>query len=176
MLADALAAALAASVAGVASFAVAEGPRGFRGVPHRLEVLGEHGGVTYVNDSQATIPAATLAALEAFAGRGVILVAGGKDKGLDYGELADAMSHGCRAAVLIGETAGAARGADRRARAGRTGGDHGRRRWPARPRSRTPATSCCSRRRRPASTCSPTTRRAATRSARRSPRSGSETR
>jgi UDP-N-acetylmuramoylalanine--D-glutamate ligase len=62
--------------------------------------------VTFVNDSQATIPAATLAALEAFQGHGLILLAGGKDKGLEYGALADAVAAGCRAAVLIGETAG----------------------------------------------------------------------
>lgn len=105
MLSDALAAALGASLAGASPDAVAAGIRGFRGVPHRLEQLGEHAGISYVNDSQATIPAATLAALEAYAGRGLVLIAGGRGKGLEYGELADAIGAGCRAAVLIGETA-----------------------------------------------------------------------
>jgi UDP-N-acetylmuramoylalanine--D-glutamate ligase len=105
MLSNAMAAALGASLAGAPADAIAKGIRGFRGVPHRLELLGEHGGVTFVNDSQATIPAATLAALEAYGGRGVVLIAGGRGKGLEYGELAEAMVAGCRAAVLIGETA-----------------------------------------------------------------------
>jgi UDP-N-acetylmuramoylalanine--D-glutamate ligase len=105
LLADAVAAALAGSLAGVAPAAVARGIRDFPGVPHRLEAIGERGGVRFVNDSQATIPVAAAAALAAFAGEGVILIAGGKDKGLDYAQLADAIAAGARAAVLIGETA-----------------------------------------------------------------------
>jgi UDP-N-acetylmuramoylalanine--D-glutamate ligase len=105
LLADALAAALAGSLAGVGPAAVARGIRDFPGVPHRMEAIGELGGVRFVNDSQATIPVAAAAALAAFAGEGVVLIAGGKDKGLDYGELADAIATGARAAVLIGETA-----------------------------------------------------------------------
>jgi len=106
LLADALAAALAGSLAGVPAEAVARGIRGFPGVPHRMEAIGERGGVRFVNDSQATIPVAALAALAAFADEGLVLIAGGKDKGLDYAELADAIATRCRAAVLIGETAG----------------------------------------------------------------------
>jgi UDP-N-acetylmuramoylalanine--D-glutamate ligase len=105
LVADALAAALATSLAGVPAEAAASGIRGFAGVPHRMETVGERGWVRFVNDSQATIPLAALAALDAFAGEGIVLVAGGKDKGLDYGELADVIAAGCRAAVLIGETA-----------------------------------------------------------------------
>ena len=62
-------------------------------------------GVAWVNDSQATIPLAVIGALDAFAPAPVVLIAGGKDKGLDYGALADAIAGRCRAAVLIGETA-----------------------------------------------------------------------
>jgi UDP-N-acetylmuramoylalanine--D-glutamate ligase len=105
LLADALAAITAGALVGVDRSRVAEAIRGFPGVPHRMEALGERAGVRYVNDSQATIPVAALAALDAFAGEGIVLVAGGKDKGLDYRELADAIAAGCRAAVLIGETA-----------------------------------------------------------------------
>ena len=105
LLADALGAALAASLAGASTGAVADGIRGFGGVPHRLEALGERAGVLYVNDSQATIPLAAMAALDAFPGRGLVLIAGGKDKGLDYQELAGAIASHCRAAILIGETA-----------------------------------------------------------------------
>jgi UDP-N-acetylmuramoylalanine--D-glutamate ligase len=105
LLADTLAAALAGSLAGVGPVALARGIRDFPGVPHRMEELGERRGVRFVNDSQATIPVATAAALAAFAGEGVVLIAGGKDKGLDYAGLADAIAAGVRAAVLIGETA-----------------------------------------------------------------------
>ena len=45
--------------------AIAGGIRGFSGVPHRLETLGERAGVRWVNDSQATIPVAAIAALDA---------------------------------------------------------------------------------------------------------------
>lgn len=104
-LADALAAALASSLAGVPNDAIAEGIRAFGGVPHRLERVATRKGVAWINDSQATIPLAAIAALEAFAPAPVVLIAGGKDKGLDYGALADAIAGRCRAAVLIGETA-----------------------------------------------------------------------
>jgi UDP-N-acetylmuramoylalanine--D-glutamate ligase len=105
MLADALAAALGATLAGAEVEAIAAGIRGFGGVPHRLEQVGEWGGVRWVNDSQATIPLAAIAALRAFFPARVVLIAGGKDKGLEYGEFADAMAECCRSVVLIGETA-----------------------------------------------------------------------
>jgi UDP-N-acetylmuramoylalanine--D-glutamate ligase len=57
-----------------------------------------------VNDSQATIPMAAIAALEAYDAP-IVLIAGGKDKGLAYAELAEAIAERCRAVVLIGETA-----------------------------------------------------------------------
>jgi UDP-N-acetylmuramoylalanine--D-glutamate ligase len=107
LLADVLAAALAASLVGVAPEAIAGGVRGFAGVPHRLEEVGERGGVRYVNDSQATIPLAAIAALEAYAPARVVVIAGGQGKGLDYASFADAIAERCRAAVLVGETADA---------------------------------------------------------------------
>jgi UDP-N-acetylmuramoylalanine--D-glutamate ligase len=104
-LADALAAALATSLAGAPTEAIAAGIRDFGGVPHRLERVATRNGVAWINDSQATIPLAAIAALEAFAPAPVVLIAGGKDKGLDYAPLSDAIAGRCRAAVLIGETA-----------------------------------------------------------------------
>ena len=104
-LADALAAALGASLAGASNDAIASGIRDFGGVPHRLERVATRQGVAWVNDSQATIPMAAIGALEAFAPAQVVLIAGGKDKGLDYVAFADAIARRCRAAVLIGETA-----------------------------------------------------------------------
>ena len=104
MRSNVLGAALAASLAGVGSSDLAEAIRGFAGVPHRLELVAERAGVRWVNDSQATIPVATMAALEAFDAP-VVLVAGGQGKGLAYADLADAIAERARAAVLIGETA-----------------------------------------------------------------------
>jgi UDP-N-acetylmuramoylalanine--D-glutamate ligase len=106
LLSDVLAASLGASLAGAAPEAMARGIRGFGGVPHRMEAVGERRGVRYVNDSQATIPFATLAALSSFGEAGLVLVAGGRGKGLDYAELAEAIVARCRGLVLMGETAG----------------------------------------------------------------------
>ncbi len=105
LLSDALAAALAADLVGASTSAIAAGIRRFRGVRHRLETLGAWGGVRWVNDSQATIPVAAIAALEAFLPARVVLIAGGQDKGLDYALFAEAAVSRCRAVVLIGETA-----------------------------------------------------------------------
>lgn len=102
---DVLAAAVATRLAGADSTAVAAGVRAFRGVPHRLESIGIRAGVEYVNDSQATIPVAAIAALDAFEDRGLVVIAGGQGKGLDYGDFTHAVAGRCRSAVLIGETA-----------------------------------------------------------------------
>jgi UDP-N-acetylmuramoylalanine--D-glutamate ligase len=59
----------------------------FRPLRHRLETVGEAGSVTFVNDSIATIPESTIAALDALEGRPVVLIAGGFDRGQDYGAL-----------------------------------------------------------------------------------------
>jgi UDP-N-acetylmuramoylalanine--D-glutamate ligase len=103
---NAMAAALAARLVGVEPDAIASAVRSFRGVPHRLELISERGGVRWVNDSQATIPVAAVAALEAFDAP-IVLIAGGKDKGLAYEGFADAIASRARAVVLIGETADA---------------------------------------------------------------------
>ena len=105
MLRDVLAAGVAASLAGASHEAIASAVRAFAGVPHRLETVAERDGVRWVNDSQATIPMAAVAALEAFGPAPVILIAGGRGKGLEYAELADAIATRAKAAILIGETA-----------------------------------------------------------------------
>ncbi len=61
----------------------------FRPLPHRLEEVAEVGGVRYINDSLATVPDATVAGLAAFADRRVVLIAGGYDRGQDFGLLAE---------------------------------------------------------------------------------------
>lgn len=105
MLSNVLAAALGAQLAGAPLEAIANAVRGFGGVAHRMEPVAERGGVRWVNDSQATIPMAAMAALEAYAPAPVILIAGGRGKGLDYRALTDAIAGRARSAILIGETA-----------------------------------------------------------------------
>ncbi len=61
----------------------------FRALPHRLQALGEHDGITWINDSIATTPQATLEALASLAGRAVTVLVGGHDRGLDWHAFAD---------------------------------------------------------------------------------------
>ncbi len=64
----------------------------FEPLPHRLEVVAaERDGVIWVNDSVATTPEATIAALRTFADRPVTLIAGGYDRGQDYTQLGRAI-------------------------------------------------------------------------------------
>jgi UDP-N-acetylmuramoylalanine--D-glutamate ligase len=103
--ANAMAAAAAALAMGIDAGDVAAGLRSFRGVPHRLERLGEVGGVAYVNDSKATNVAAARAAISSFDAP-VHVILGGSSKGERFTDLAGALSANARAAYLIGETAG----------------------------------------------------------------------
>ena len=104
MLRDVLAARCRSAAGRRYAEAIADAIRGFRGVPHRLETVTERDGIRWVNDSQATIPMATMAALDAFAPAPLIVIAGGADKGLDYGA-GRSMTAAAKAVILIGETA-----------------------------------------------------------------------
>jgi UDP-N-acetylmuramoylalanine--D-glutamate ligase len=64
----------------------------FEGLPHRLEPLGLHAGIRWVNDSISTAPEAAAAALEAFPGEVDTLIAGGADRGYDFDVLARALA------------------------------------------------------------------------------------
>jgi UDP-N-acetylmuramoylalanine--D-glutamate ligase len=99
-----MAAAAMAAHAGLGATEIAAGLASFPGVPHRLEVVGEANGVTFVNDSKATNPAAAIAALDAYPER-VILIAGGSSKGTPFDDLAEAARGGVKCAHLIGQTA-----------------------------------------------------------------------
>jgi UDP-N-acetylmuramoylalanine--D-glutamate ligase len=102
---NALAAAAAASAMGVPPEALRAGLRDFAPIEHRLEPAGVIGGVEYVNDSKATNPDAVLKALTAFDDRPLIVLLGGRNKGNDFGALADACAARCRMVVLYGESA-----------------------------------------------------------------------
>ncbi len=100
-----LAATAASLLLGAEPGAVAAVARTFAGVPHRLERVVEVEGVTFVNDSIATAPDRTAAALDATAGP-VVLIAGGYDKQLDYTDLGRKIASApVRAVVLMGQTA-----------------------------------------------------------------------
>jgi UDP-N-acetylmuramoylalanine--D-glutamate ligase len=102
---NALAAAGAALAVGLDAEEIRAGLATFRGVAHRLEPVGTIGDVEYVNDSAATTPEAAAAALDAFAGRPIVAIAGGSDKGLDVTPLAAALSRHASTVVLLGGTA-----------------------------------------------------------------------
>jgi UDP-N-acetylmuramoylalanine--D-glutamate ligase len=76
----------------------------FGGLPHRLQLVHESGGVRWYNDSIATIPQAAVAALESFDSGQVIQIIGGKDKHLAIGELRDALRSRAKAVLCIGAT------------------------------------------------------------------------
>jgi UDP-N-acetylmuramoylalanine--D-glutamate ligase len=97
--------------------AAAEAFRTFPGVEHRLEFVLEAGGARYYNDSIATNPESTLAALDALPGP-FVLIAGGYDKKLPFDALGRAVAAKVRDLVLLGQTAGAIEAAVRGAGGG----------------------------------------------------------
>ncbi|HET8944277.1 MAG TPA: UDP-N-acetylmuramoyl-L-alanine--D-glutamate ligase [Dehalococcoidia bacterium] len=103
-LANAVAAAAISAAAGVSPDAIACAIDAFRGVPHRLELIGEAKGIAYYNDSIATTPERTVAGLRSF-DEPVVLLLGGRDKHLPLEELAAEAAERCRAVVLFGESA-----------------------------------------------------------------------
>ncbi|MEO5965829.1 MAG: UDP-N-acetylmuramoyl-L-alanine--D-glutamate ligase [Candidatus Limnocylindrales bacterium] len=100
---NALAAIAVGLLFGVAPDAIRRAAAGFTGVEHRLQSVGLIGHVRFVNDSNGTQPDAVIAALRAFPAP-VVLIAGGRDKGIDLGELARVVGATAYAAVLIGES------------------------------------------------------------------------
>jgi UDP-N-acetylmuramoylalanine--D-glutamate ligase len=102
---NAAAATAAARALGVPDETIAEALKTFPGVPHRLEPVGEVGGVLYVNDSKATNVAAALKALAAYEHEPVHLILGGSCKGEDFAPLAAAIGPNVKSVHLIGETA-----------------------------------------------------------------------
>jgi UDP-N-acetylmuramoylalanine--D-glutamate ligase len=102
---NAAAATAAARAAGISDDAIAKALRTFEGIPHRLELVGEVGGVRFVNDSKATNPEAAERALSAYP-PGIRLILGGSRKRSSYSSLArEASARGVAKAYLIGEAA-----------------------------------------------------------------------
>jgi UDP-N-acetylmuramoylalanine--D-glutamate ligase len=99
---NALAAAAAALGAGATVDGVRVALREFRGLPHRVSLVGDHDGVRWYDDSKATGPNAVRTAVRAF--DSVVLIAGGRGKGVDLSPMAEDVDR-IRAVVAIGESA-----------------------------------------------------------------------
>jgi UDP-N-acetylmuramoylalanine--D-glutamate ligase len=102
---NAAAATAVARAVGIGDEQIAAALRTFPGVPHRLELVAERGGVRYVNDSKATNVAAALRGLAAYADEPVHLILGGSSKDEDFGPLAAAIGPNVRSVHLIGAEA-----------------------------------------------------------------------
>ncbi|HEX7590329.1 MAG TPA: UDP-N-acetylmuramoyl-L-alanine--D-glutamate ligase [Candidatus Limnocylindrales bacterium] len=100
---NAMAAIAVALMFGVAPDAIRVATAAFTGVEHRLEQVALVDGVRFINDSQGTQPDAVIAALRSFP-RPLILIAGGRDKGVDLSGLGPVAAERADAAVLIGES------------------------------------------------------------------------
>ncbi|MDE2668883.1 MAG: UDP-N-acetylmuramoyl-L-alanine--D-glutamate ligase, partial [Chloroflexota bacterium] len=102
--ANAVLATAIAGAMGLPSEAVATALRSFPGLPHRLQVVGRAHGATWINDSIATSPERTLAALEAVPEPAILLL-GGREKALPLENLRAVAGERCRAAICFGEAA-----------------------------------------------------------------------
>lgn len=104
---NALAAIAVAKLSNVPNEHIVEALSGFKGIPDRQEIIDESRGVTYVNDTTATAPAGTVAALRRFRGegsdarKGVILLAGGASKELPFEIMVEEVGKTCKFVVLF---------------------------------------------------------------------------
>ncbi len=116
---NAMAAYLAARGGGVTPEAVRAGARGYRPLPHRMELIGRldraGGDIAYYDDSKGTNVASVAASVRGFP-RPFVLIAGGVDKGGSYAPLFDALGSACKGIVLIGKAASVIREAAARHR------------------------------------------------------------
>jgi UDP-N-acetylmuramoylalanine--D-glutamate ligase len=92
-----------ADILGIDKDAVAKVLRDFKGLEHRLEYVTRINGIDFINDSKSTNVEATAWALQNVK-QPLILIAGGSDKGLDYGAMKDIMRGRVKNLILIGQT------------------------------------------------------------------------
>ncbi len=81
---------------------IVEACKEFKGLEHRIEFVREKNGVKYYNDSKGTNPDAAIKAIDAMNGK-ILLIAGGRDKGIDYGDFIIKVKEKVRYMILIGE-------------------------------------------------------------------------
>lgn len=101
--ANASAAIAVARALGVPDELIGQGLKTFTGLPHRLELVGEHDGVRYFNDSKSTTPESACIALEAFT-QPVVMLIGGRDKGMSFDSLLARLARQAKGVVCYGET------------------------------------------------------------------------
>jgi UDP-N-acetylmuramoylalanine--D-glutamate ligase len=101
-LSNAMAAAAAALVAEVRPQIIEAGLRQFKSLPHRIELVRELNGVTFIDDSKGTNVSAVIEAISALPAP-IILLAGGLDKGGDYRPLRESLHDKVKLAVLFGQ-------------------------------------------------------------------------
>jgi len=99
-----LAAAAIAFAAGLPIEGIVAGVKGFLGVPHRLEFIRTWGGADWFNDSIATAPERSIAAIQSF-NEPIILLAGGRDKNLPWENFARLVAQRVKHLILFGESA-----------------------------------------------------------------------
>ena len=75
----------------------------FSGVPHRLEFVRKKDGVFFFNDSKGTNVMSVKRSLEVIQSKSIILIAGGKDKNMDFAPLVDPVQKKCKILILVGE-------------------------------------------------------------------------
>ena len=91
----------AAIGAGVSEDSIREGLLSFQGIPHRMEVVEEINGITFINDSKATNVEAVFYALGTFSGP-ITWIAGGQDKGNDYSKILPLVEEKVNALICLG--------------------------------------------------------------------------
>ncbi|MBC8043685.1 MAG: UDP-N-acetylmuramoyl-L-alanine--D-glutamate ligase [Rhizobacter sp.] len=100
---NSLAAALASRALEIRKEVIRDSIKNFEGVEHRLEFVRELGGTEFINDSKATTVNALWYALDTLQS-GVVLIAGGKDKGNDYSKVKPLVRKKVKAIIAIGES------------------------------------------------------------------------
>jgi len=98
-----MAAICAARAMGISQRAIQSVINTFKGVAHRLEFVRKKDGVFFFNDSKGTNVMSVQKGLSAFSQNPIILIAGGKDKGMDFTPLVDLVQKRCKILILLGE-------------------------------------------------------------------------
>ena len=100
---NALAAIACAKIIDVNNDAIKDGLKTFQGVEHRLEFIKKANNKAYYNDSKATNPEATIKAIEAFKGKKITLILGGKDKNTSLEQMIKTIKENVDEVILFGE-------------------------------------------------------------------------
>jgi len=98
-----MAAICAARAQGVSPAAIQSVIQNFKGVPHRLEFVRKKDGVYFINDSKGTNVMSVQRSLSSFGKNPIILIAGGKDKNMEFAPLAPLVQERCKILILLGE-------------------------------------------------------------------------